>query len=92
MQLIRKPGTGWKYLGSSVWGHESGVRVHCLGFARMPDGAMHRSDGDRLAEGYIRLSGGNRKRGLMMWALSLHRIQETVKRLCELTGVPGDCK
>jgi hypothetical protein len=79
--IVRRPGPGWRFLGSGVWDHVSGMRLHCLGLLVMPDGTVRREHETRLAEGYIRLAGGNRKRGLMMWALALHRIDRKVKRL-----------
>jgi hypothetical protein len=82
--IIRRPGPGWRFIGCSSWRHESGVIVHCLGVALMPDGTVRYESETRLAEGYIRLAGGNRKRGLMMWGLALHRIQKKSKRLVEL--------
>lgn len=82
--IVRRPGPGWRFVGCSTWQHSSGVRVHYLGMALMPDGTVRREHETRLAEGYIRLAGGNRKRGLMMWALALHRIQEKSMRLAEL--------
>ena len=67
-----KPGPGWTYVGSSVWDHASGMRLHMLGMLRMPLGELvsaniwPESRGVWLA---TRLVGGSRKRGLMLWAL-----------------------
>lgn len=72
----RRPGPGWKWLGSSVWEHTSGLRIHCLGRVRLPDGAsrMWRYDEEIRA---MRRQGFNVKRALMVWALSL--LQPTPK-------------
>lgn len=70
----RRPGGGWTWLGSSVWEHSTGLRIHGLGAARMPDGThvsgMSWDQYFPLARA-IREQGGNRKRGLMVWGLSL---------------------
>lgn len=85
--IVRRPGPGWRFAGCSTWQHDSGVRVHYLVVALMPDGTVRREHETRLAEGCIRLAGENRKRGLMMWALALHRIQKKSRRLAELFGI-----
>ena len=82
-QAIRRPGPGWKEVAPAIWKHKSGVMIHLFGLARMPDGTP-RWAGHRLADCYIRLAGGNRKRGLMMWALTLHDIQVRAKKICDL--------
>jgi hypothetical protein len=74
--IVRRPGRGWRFVGCSTWQHDSGVRVHCLGMALMPDGTVWREQNTPIAKRYIGMAGGNRKRGLMMWALALHRMQE----------------
>jgi hypothetical protein len=83
-RIVRRPGPGWTFVGSGVWSHTSGINVHVLGLARMPDGRI-RYEGQwpasGIARGCIRMAGGNRKRGLMMWALVLFRISEKAKRL-----------
>jgi hypothetical protein len=70
---VMRPGNGWKHIGGAVWEHTSKIRIHLLGMIRLPSGefvsaatypnweAVHRM---------IRINGGNRKRGLMVWALS----------------------
>jgi len=50
--------------------------VHYLGMALMPDGTVWREQNTPIAKRYIGMAGGNRKRGLMMWALALHRMHE----------------
>jgi hypothetical protein len=74
--VVRRPGPGWRFVGCSTWQHDSGVRVHYLGMALMPDGTAWRENSTPMAKQYIRMAGGNRKRGLMMWALALHLMQE----------------
>jgi hypothetical protein len=88
--LVRRPGPGWRFVGSACWKHDSGVGVHLLGMAFMPDGTVrHESTwpSSQIASGYIRLAGGNRKRGLMMWALALYRIQVKAKKAAEALKV-----
>lgn len=66
----RRLGSGWKHLGSSVWQHPSGIRIHCLGRALWPDGTTRHW---KMEEEHFfrRLMGGKTKRSLMAWALSL---------------------
>jgi len=82
--VVRRPGPGWRFVGSGVWDHVSGMRLHCLGLLVMPDGKIRRATewpSSDIAEGYVCVAGGNRKRGLMMWAMALLRIDGKVKRL-----------
>lgn len=67
-----KPGPGWKHMGGVVWEHCSGVRIHVAGLCGMVPGTM--IDGKKWPESksldrYIRINGGNRRRGVMAWAL-----------------------
>lgn len=68
----RQPGLGWKALRSGVYEHSSGVRVHMIGLARYPAGNSKSGncwpESARLGRA-IDEQGGNRKRGLMVWAL-----------------------
>lgn len=73
--IVRRPGPGWCFVGCSVWQHISGVRVHYLGMVLLPDGTVRREKESDLAKEYIRLAGGNRKRGLMMWALAVNEMR-----------------
>jgi hypothetical protein len=69
-----KPGIGWKKLSSSVWEHISGTRIHIGGLVKLPDGDFyHLSNWREAEEGrrQIAINGGNRRRGLMAWAISL---------------------
>lgn len=66
----RRPGNGWKHLNGSVWEHATGLRIHLLGLARMPDGhsiswPWHDEYDAKRQQGY------NTKRALMVWALTL---------------------
>ena len=70
-RFARRPGNGWKHIqGSAVWEHETGLRIHLLGMARLPDGQSvpWRFDDEYDAK---RQQGYNTKRALMVWALSL---------------------
>lgn len=76
MNARRTPGPGWKYLGSSVYEHTTGLRIHGLGTARLPDGTNVFANGVaawRAQDRAIAEQGYNRKRGLMVWGLSLLR-------------------
>jgi len=70
-----KPGPGWKHLAGAVWEHCNGVRIHLGGTAQLPNGDFVFAYGgieDSLdSRKYIKINGGNRKRGLMAWANSL---------------------
>lgn len=83
--VIRKPGQGWQYVANSVWLHEpSGIRLHLLGIVRFPSGKYKSTNEwptSAIADGYIRMAGGNHKRGLMMWALAMLAIDCTVEKL-----------
>lgn len=70
---VIRPGNGWKYVAGPVWEHQSGTRVHLGGFVKFPNGEFLSAnnypecmDADRM----IRINGGNRKRGLMAWAMT----------------------
>ena len=75
-----KPGPGWTKLGSGVYEHSTGVRIHLLGLARIPGknryGAPgiarvfdkpHRATFARI----IKEQGGNHRRAMMIWALTI---------------------
>ena len=73
-RLVIRPGHGWKHAGGSVYDHNSGLRLHLLGLCRLPSGELM-EDRDsaqyRLLSRLIRINGGNRKRGMMAWAMNL---------------------
>lgn len=69
-----KPGHGWNKVGPAIYDHDSGVRIHVAGLVRLPSGEF--VSGEQWPQcqemyRYIRIAGGNRRRGVMMWALSL---------------------
>ena len=69
-----KPGNGWKHIAGSVWEHESGARIHTLGQIRLPDNtfiSLYDWRKSELGRRLVRINGGNRKRGLMAWAVNL---------------------
>lgn len=66
---------GWKRAGAApVYDHESGVRVHTTGLCRLPGGEFVWGnlwpESQRL-DRFVRIHGGNRKRGAMAWALDV---------------------
>lgn len=76
-----KPGSGWVNisLGGPVWEHRSGVRIHVLGMAGFPgDPIINGRNWPRSQEvdRFVAINGGNRKRGVMAWALSLDMAKE----------------
>ena len=90
--IVRCPGPGWRQntITKSIWDHESGIRLHMLGMLRLPNGEIRQANQwptSQLADGCIRVAGGNRKRGLMIWALVMLRIDGKVKRLSEIFGM-----
>ena len=66
---LKRPGKGWKHLGSCVWEHSSGIRIHQGGIVRLPDMQIVREN--RETDKYIKINGMNKKRGMMSWAMSL---------------------
>lgn len=87
-----RPGPGWRQnkINTAVWDHYSGMRLHMLGLLRLPNGEMRQANQwptSHLANGCIRVAGGNRKRGLMVWAMVMLRIDGKVKRLSEIFGI-----
>lgn len=69
-RFARRPGPGWKHATGSVWEHSSGLRIHMLGLAQLPDGqsVSWRFDDEYDAK---RQQAYNTKRALMVWAISL---------------------
>lgn len=75
-----RPGPGWKNCGGPpcdpqhgpVWEHATGLRVHVSGMVRLADRTIvvgtNWPESKRLNR-FIRINGGNRKRGVMAWAL-----------------------
>lgn len=71
------PGAGWKHLAGAVWEHKNGIRIHTSGLIlRDMDGKIHdrkRMQMDLLHQ-LIKINGGNRKRGLMAFALNSYAV------------------
>lgn len=71
-----KPGKGWVRLNDSVCKHEDGQRIHVAGIIRLSDGTIVSANTWPESEHvnrFVRINGGNRKRGLMAWARSLDK-------------------
>lgn len=70
--MRHQPGPGWKHLGSAVWENNDGLRIAVGGAYRLPDGTF--VSGEQWPQSkelyrWIRIAGGNRKRGVMLWAM-----------------------
>ena len=75
---IRRPGPGWRHIAGPVYDHETGLRIHVAGIARLHDGTLLSGTmwpEVRLLNKCIRVCGGNRKRGVMVWALRASKTQ-----------------
>lgn len=69
-----KPGPGWKHVGGACYDLPDGTRVHEMGYCLLPDRRF--ISGNSWPESqrfwrFVRINGGNRKRGAMAWARSL---------------------
>lgn len=79
--MNNKPGLGWiKTMHGSVFDHASGIRIHTGGcLCRFPNGdivvGVRHPESINLDQN-IRVAGGNRKRGVMVWALALRENSE----------------
>ena len=70
---VIRPGNGWKQLSGSVWEHSNGTRIHLIGMVKLPNGKWMSANiwtNSRDADMAIRINGGNRRRGLMAWAMT----------------------
>lgn len=68
-----RPGPGWRNLGSAVWEHDSGIRIHSYGLCRLNNGQFVIGSSwpeSRVVSRFVQINGGNRKRGVMAWALA----------------------
>lgn len=69
-----RPCSGWKDLGSEVFEHSSGIRIHVGGgLVRLPSGKrywLNSAVGETMGWTLIKINGGNKKRGLMTWAIN----------------------
>jgi hypothetical protein len=67
-----RPGAGWQRIrNSAVWDHVSGIRIHAYGFAKLPNGSIVNAAMwplSRELDACVRIAGGNRIRGLMVFA------------------------
>jgi hypothetical protein len=71
-----RPGPGWQHWPrDGVWDHRTGICISTAGLILIPDQAGTRLIWEnkwphrQSAERWIKIAGGNRKRGLMLWAL-----------------------
>lgn len=97
---IRKPGNGWHKVSQNapVWEHKSGLRVHTFGLCRLPGSKRFLNGGNvypeiKLLDRAIREQGGNRRRGVMVWAMRLMGGGggfETVATEPAVAGGPGN--
>ena len=74
--MKHRPGLGWHHWPrTGVWDHRSGIRINTGGLIVIPGKADTRLIWEnewphsQSAERWIKIAGGNRKRGLMLWAL-----------------------
>lgn len=70
----QRPGSGWKQVGDACWDHTSGLRIHVMGLARLPNGSIAKGldwPEVKTLDRLIAINGGNRKRGVMAWGLGL---------------------
>lgn len=70
---VIRPGNGWQHLAGPVYEHRNGSRVHMLGLVQLPNGEIineHKYPECVDAARMIRINGGNRRRGLMAWAMT----------------------
>ena len=69
-----KPGSGWDTsYPTPVYDHVSGLRVHAMGLLRLPSGDIINGGlypESKVLSKFIRINGGNQKRGTMAWARS----------------------
>lgn len=66
-----RPGPGWRHIAGSVYEHQSGIRTHVVGICARGDVVVMGTNWPESRELYrmIRINGGNRRRGVMAWAL-----------------------
>lgn len=71
---LNKPGNGWVHFGGGVWNHKpTGLRVHvggliCRSGVSEPVSGLAWPECESL-DRCIRVAGGNRRRGVMIWAM-----------------------
>ena len=67
---------GWSHIGGAVYEHADGCRVHLGGLCRLPSGDFISANGwpeYKNMTRMIAINGGNRKRGLLAWAITKAR-------------------
>ena len=70
---VMRPGAGWKHIAGAVYEHANGTRVHLLGMIKLPSGewiSANKWPESKTADRFVKMNGGNWKRGLMAWARS----------------------
>lgn len=70
---VMRPGKGWRHIGGPVYEHSNGTRVHVIGVVKLPDGRyLHANKWPECIDAarMISINGGNRRRGLMAWAMT----------------------
>lgn len=70
---VIRPGDGWKHLAGPVYEHRNGTRIHMLGLVKLLNGEFineNKYPESVAAARMIRINGGNRRRGLMAWAMT----------------------
>ena len=72
MNNLYRPGNGWKHMGGAVY-ENNGLRIHICGLIRKSNGEF--LNGNRHPEiadmnRFIIINGGNRRRGIMAWAMA----------------------
>jgi hypothetical protein len=70
-----KLSNGWSHINGPVWDHKNGTRIHVTASSvRLPDGATTGVYADRArVNRLIKMTGGNRKRGVMAYAELLYK-------------------
>lgn len=73
-RVVIRPGAGWRRLSGAVYERDDGLRMHMLGYCRLPGSDSVIGDdfkNYRMQNRLIDINGGNKKRGLMAWANAL---------------------
>lgn len=82
-KLDFRPGPGWYHLGGSVYEHSSGIRIHVAGLCGFPPAPIVNGmiyPVSRELDRFVRINGGNRKRGMMAWALHVLRSRKLFRQ------------
>lgn len=91
--MVMRPGPGWKQLKGPVWEHSSGVRIHVAGYVLLGENvflSLYEFGGaSTIGQKLVKANGGNRKRGLMAWALTLCK-EEKMKTKCTYCGTESN--